>query len=214
MRFVTAIVHYVENLATARDFFCHGLGFYASSQRNDYGVLLENGAVSVRLLEGKTTSYPLNLEIYSQQLDEDCTALLAFSNVSLFSKKKQVHLYRLEICLQAPHNLKITLFQELNEDDLGILPTLPLSLDWEQPAIECVQQLLTYIPLDFRQLARQRIIERAEMLAAEQGEISVILENAVQALAETTPYFQHATLVTALQERGINPQNYFHLPLS
>lgn len=213
MRFVTAIIHQVENLDTARDFFCTVLGFSAQHQ-GDNSCLLENGAVSVRLLNHVSLcATTLNLELYSKNLDEDSQALLAFPGLSLISDKIQLTPYRLETRLQAPHNLIISLFQEFNEDDLGILPALPISLDWEDQALDCIQQLLTYVPIDFRQLARTRVTERAEILAAEQGEISVDLNTAVQALAEITPHFQHPTLVAALRERGIDPLQHFKIPV-
>jgi hypothetical protein len=214
MRFVTAIVHQVENPDKAADFFCSVLGFYPAQNQNNHGLLLENGAVTVRLVSDSCIiPTPLHLELYSKHLEENSQALLGFPEVSLISEKVRVSPYRLETRLQAPHGLVITLFKEFNEDDLGILPALPIFLDWENQAIKCVQQLLTYIPIDFRQLARTRITERAEVLAAEQGEISVVLNIAVQALAETTPHFQHPTLVAALRERGIDPLQYFKNPL-
>jgi hypothetical protein len=210
MRFVTAIIHSVKNLTAAGDFFCTVLGFYPAQNYNNFGLLYENGAVSVRLVNDNIHETPLNLELHSQQLDEDTQELLAHPGVFLLSEKVLINPYRLETHLQAPHGLVITLFKEFNEDDLGILPPLPISLDWETSALDCVQQLLVCIPLDFRHLARQRITERAEVLAAEQGEITVTLNIAVQALAETTPHFQHPTLVAALHERGIAPLHYFN----
>ena len=215
MGFITAIVHQVENLSSARDFFCTALGFYPAQNQGNHGISLENGAVTVHLVSSASViPTSLALELYSKQLDEDCQAILAFSGVSLISEKIQINPYRLETRLQTPHGLLIILYREFNEDEVGIMPPLPISLDWEQPAVDCVQQLLTYIPIDFRQLARTRITERAEELIAEQGEISVTLTIAVQALAETTPHFQHPTLVTALHERGIDPAQHFKTPLS
>lgn len=214
MRFVTAIVHPVENLNAAGDFFCTALGFSAQNKCNNW-ILLENGAVTVRLVAADTSDIStwLNLELYSKQLDQDCQTLLAFSGVGLISEKVQISPYRLETRLQAPHRLIIILFREFNEDEAGITPPLPISLDWEDQAVDCIQQLLTYVPIDFRQLARTRVTEQAEILAAEQGEISVTLNIAVQALAEITPHFQHPVLVEALRERGIDPQQHFKTPV-
>lgn len=213
MRFVTAIIHRVENIAAAGDFFCTVLGFAAQNQSN-YGLLLENGAVTVRLVsDANIVSTTLNLDLYSKQLDEDSQILLAFPGISLISENVYVSPYRLETRLQAPHALIISLFKEFNEDDLGILPALPISLDWEEQTLDCIQQLLRYIPISFRHLARTRITERAEVLAAEQGEITVALNTAVQALAETTPHFQHPILITALRERGIDSLQYFQTPV-
>lgn len=215
MRFVTAIIHSVENLEAAGDFFCTALGFYHPQHQGNSGLLLENGSVTLRLIDdANTISKSLNLELYSKQLDDDVQTLLTFSGVSLISKNVLINLYRLETRLQAPHGVIVTLFQEFNEDDLGILPPLPISLDWEELALDCIQQLLTYVPIDFRQLARTLITERAEVLTAEQGEITVGLNTAVQALAETTPHFQHPTLVAALRERGVDPLDHFKEPES
>ena len=214
MRFVTAIIHPVESLEAAEDFFCTALGFYHSQNQGNSGLLLENGSVILRLIKNANPiSKSLNLELYSRQLDDDTQALLAFSGIALISKNVLVNLYRIETQLQAPHGVTITLFQEFNEDDLGILPPLPISLDWEEQALNCIQQSLTYVPIDFRQPVRTLITERAEVLTAEQGEITVDLKTAVQALAETTPHFQHPTLVAALRERGIDPSRHFKEPV-
>lgn len=215
MRFVTAILHAVENLEAAGAFLCTVLGFSHSQNQGNRGLLLENGSVTLRLIDdADVVAKALNLELYSQQLDDDVQALLAVPEVNLISEKAQINPYRQEIRLQAPHGIIITVFQEFDEDDLGILLPLPISLDWEQLAMDCVQQLLTYIPIDFRSLARTLITERAEVLAAEQGEITVDLNVAVQALAETTPHFQHPTLVAALRECGIDPAQHFKQSLS
>ena len=215
MRFVTAIIHVVENLEAAGAFFCTALGFSYSQNQGNRGVLLENGSVTLRLIDNlNLVSKSLNLELYSQQLDDDVQALLDFPAVSLISEKIQINPYRQEIQLQAPHSVTITLFQEFDEDDLGILLPLPISLDWQPQALDCIQQLLTYVPIDFRQLARTLVTERAEVLAAEQGEITVELKTAVQALAETTPHFQHPALVAALRERGIDPSRHFKESIS
>jgi hypothetical protein len=212
MRFVTAVVHSVENLPAASDFFCTALGFYLQNQSH-YGILLENGSVTVRLVtQNSSIAKPLELEMYSKQLAEDTKALLAFPGISLISERVQINPYRLETRLRAPHNLIIALFQEFNEDELGILPPLPIALDWQQQAIDSIQQLLTYVPIDFRDLARSRVTEQAELLAAEQGKITVNLDFALQALAQTTPLFQHPTLVIALRERNIDPTLYFPTP--
>lgn len=215
MRFVTALIHSVENIEAARDFFCTVLGFTQSQNQGNRGLLLENGSVTIRLVNDiEVVAKSLTLELYSRQLDDDTQALLAVPQLSLIREKVHINPYRLETHLQAPHSVVITLFQEFNEDDLGILLPLPISLDWQPQALDCIQQLLTYVPIDFRQLARTLITERAEVLTAEQGEITVKLNTAVQALAETTPHFQHPALVAALRERNIDPAQHFKDPVS
>ena len=214
MRFVTAILHPVENLDRASDFFCTALGFSVQNQCA-YGALLENGAVTIRLV-AETTSpqVPLHLELYSKNLTDDTQALLKFPEILLLTENSQKNSYRIESCLQAPHGVMLTLYQEFNEDEVNLVPDLPICLDWENQAVACLQALLKYVPIEFRQLARTRVTERAEVLAAEHGEITVTLEIAVQALAESTPHFQHPTLVAALHERGIATGTHFHLPES
>lgn len=214
MRFVTAIIHSVENIEAAENFFCTALGFYLPQNQGNRGVLLENGAVTLRLVDDTSLAGSLNLELYSKQLSADVQALLAFADVSIIRENVRLNPYRLETQLQAPHGVIITLFQTFNEDELGILLPLPISLDWEKQAQDCIQQLLTYVPIDFRQLARTLVTERAEVLAAEQGEITVDVKIAVQALAETTPHFQHPALVAALHERSIDPAQHFKEPVS
>jgi hypothetical protein len=191
------------------------LGFYLAQNQGNNGILLENGAVSVRLVhQTYDTANLLHLELYSRQLHEDAQALLTVLGISVISENVRINPARLETRLQAPHHVIIILFQEFTEDDLGVLPDLPISLDWDEAAIVCIQQLLTLVPLDFRQPARRRVTERAEVLAAEQGEITVDVNFAVQALAETTPHFQHPTLVAALRERGIDGSQHFKNPAS
>ena len=213
MRFVTATIHRVDHLASASHFFCTALGFHIKTQ-TDSSQLLENGSVTIRLsTETHIPFTTLHLELNCRQLEPETQTLLTFTDTLLIAEHTQTTPYRLENRIQAPHNLLITLVKEFNEDEIGIMPLLPTCLDWQAAAVSCIQQLLTYIPIAFRQTARSRITERAEVLAAERGEITVDLADAVQALADTTPVFQHPTLIAALRERAINPDPYFPTPV-
>ncbi len=216
MRFVTAIIHRVTQLTTASDFFCNGLGFYTKTQSStSTWQVLENGSVTIRLTtESNIPVGILHLEVYCQDLAQQTAALLDFADTQLIIPAFLSTPSRLETHIQAPHNILIILVKEFNEDELGILPELPTCLEWETQAVTCIQQLLRMTPLAFRDLARQRITEHAELLAAERGEISVDLSCAVQALAQVTPVFQHPTLVAQLQERHIDPGDYFQVPRS
>jgi hypothetical protein len=209
MRFVTAVIHRVTALETASDFFCTALGFYLKTKQPDW-QLLENGSVTVRLTtEPHIPFTSLHLELYCQQLEQQTSAVLQYADTQLVVEPFYSNPFRLETCIQAPHDVLISLVKEFNEDEVGIVPELPVCLDWQASAVTCIQQLLRVTPLAFRQLARQRITEQAEVLAAERGEISVDLNCAVQALAQVTPAFQHPTLVAALRERGIDSGDYF-----
>ena len=209
MRFVVSIIHTVENLTAASDFLCQNLAF-TQTDVSENACLLENGAVTVRLLESKAILDGfLNLEIPTKTLEQDCKELLKLNEMSLIAENVSINPYRLETRLQAPHRIIITLFKSFNEDDLGIIPPLPISLDWDEETMATIQQLLKSVPIDFRERARTRITERAEILAAEQGLITVEQSHALNALADIAPGFQHDVLADALRELGIDPEPYF-----
>lgn len=210
MRFITSVIHKVEDITAATDFFCTALEFQQQEVVLN-GVVIDNGAVSIRLL---ATDYEepagfLNLECRVNRLAEETKELLLFPGIKLIADSIQVNQQRIESHFQCPHGLSLVLCKKLNEDDLDILPLLPISLDWSVEAEECIRQVLRVVPLDFRQLARERVTEQAEMLAGEQGLISVDLDFAIQALAKATPLFQHSALKDALLARGVDPGNYF-----
>ncbi len=212
MRFVTALIHRVENLETANEFFCAALGFSSKTTESDWH-LLDNGSITLRLTTQADVPFStLHLELYCQQLAEETAALLTFPAITLLIEQHTINSFRVETRLQAPHNTLISLVKEFNEDELGIIPPLPCCLDWQESATICIQTLLTCTPLGFRALARQRVTEQAEVLAAERGEITVSLPDALQALAQVTPRFQHPTLFFALQAQHIDPKPYFKLP--
>lgn len=210
MRFITSVIHKVTDIKAASSFFTL-LGFEVKQKTSDW-VILENGAVSLRLIASdgiEDIDNNLNLELTTKILDEDTNELLSYPGVSLIEKHICHSPERIENRIQCPHNLIISLIREFDEDELGIIPPLPTSLYWETEAEECVKQLLRIVPLSFRQNARIRITEKAEMVTASKGTITVTINDAVQALAEATPHFQHRALKEALIERGIDPLNYF-----
>lgn len=211
MDFTTAVIHRVDDLSNAVCFFSEVLGFNQQNPTDD-GELVENGALAIRLVQTsaqQAATESLNLEMQTGDIAETTTKLLASSKVLLLEEHIQISQYRVETRLQAPYGIVITLAQEFNEDDLGILLPLPTSLDWQQDAEDCIKQMLLQVPVGFRKAARIRITERAEMLIAEQGLITVDIDCAVKALAQVTPIFQHQGLEIALKERGIDPENLF-----
>ena len=210
MRFITSVIHKVKNINTATGFFCTVLEFKCKEQTTEWSVV-ENGAISVRLItqpadENATT---LNLELQTKMLAEDTQELLSHPEISLIAEQISNSPERIENKIQCPHGLVISLIREFNEDELEVIPPLPTSLDWDEDAEECVKQLLRIVPLSFRESARIRITEKAEMLIAEKGSITVDINCAVQALAEATPHFQHPALEEALHKRGIDSLNCF-----
>lgn len=209
MRFITSVIHKVEDINAATIFFCTSLGFGVKDRSNGWAII-ENGAIEIRLMaDANKASGCLNLELQTKQHEEDTKELLSHLGVSLIAEKLSDSLDRVENRLQCPHGLVISLIREFNEDELGIIPPLPISLDWEVDAEECIKQIIRVVPLSFRQSARTRITEKAEMLTAGKGSITVDLDCAVQALAEATPHFQHPALEAGLLERGIDSRGHF-----
>ncbi|MFA5983085.1 MAG: hypothetical protein WC782_03630 [Methylococcaceae bacterium] len=211
MNFVISVIHYVEDPAAAADYLCNALGFQKKVKLSPRVV--ENGAISIRLeLVPSLAAYKneLNLAMQTQNLAQAVTELATFFKAELSSPACAVSIDRKEAQLICPHHIRLTLVEELNEDQIGILPDLPTSLIWDTRAEACIKETLRQVPVSFRELARQRVTERAEMLAAEQALLTVNLEFAVQALADVTPNFQHAQLVAALLGQGVEPGGYFH----
>ena len=209
MFFITAIIHPVTNLISASAFLCKNLGFSQKNAREGW-VIVENGAVTVRLvLTTDTITTPLNLELQTKELQQTTQELLALNEVSLVAENIQANVFRLENHLICPHHLLITVFKLSDEDALNIIPPLPMCLDWDDEVVECVQVLLKLVPIDFRDLARVKMTEKAEILASQQGLITVEMSHAIEAMAACSPPFQYPALEAALKERGINPENYF-----
>ncbi|MGR9105420.1 MAG: hypothetical protein ACU843_00665 [Gammaproteobacteria bacterium] len=210
MQFAVAVIHAVENPQTACAFFCEALGFQQQEQQGD-SFLINNGAISIRLVNqnGGSGQGPLNLELFCEDLDDNRELLLTYPGVAVLSEASWIDQFRLQCCLRGPHNLLITLNRTFNEDELGIIPPLPVSLIWEEGAERCIREVLKQIPLSFRHQARIRITEQAEMIAGKDGSIRVHMDHAVRSLAETTPSFQHRPLCNALVEMGIDPCPYF-----
>lgn len=213
MDFVISVIHAVTNVADAAKFLCDNLGFQLKVQ-TEQAVVVDNGAIAVRLVPlAATANQPqLTLELQSQQLTKTTEDLLALPKLSLLERNCAIGTNRVENRLLGPYGIGITVAQVFNEDQLAVLPPLPMSLIWDEQAEQCLRKLLRLIPVDFRDTARIRITEQAEMLAAADAAITVNLTNALQALAEITPHFQHPMLVAALREMGIEPSAHFQQP--
>jgi hypothetical protein len=210
MDFVISVIHPVADFAEAKAFLCDTLGFQCK-QATAEAVIVDNGSLAVRLVPVKdTVQGNLHLELHSQNRELTTDTLLSLPNVSLITRDIAIGPQRLESHFQGPQGIVIIVAQEYSEDELDIMPPLPMSLLWDDDAEQCVKQMLRLTPLGFRAAARTRITEQAEMLAGEEAAITVTIANAVRALAEVTPAFQHPALVSALQQHGIEPAPHFN----
>lgn len=206
MNFIVSIIHVVVDVEQAADFLIDVLNFQERSRTQD-SVQVDNGALSVRLVttgimaRAKTT---LELEMSTEDLPAAAQHYQAIAGVEILTEPQRLSQEQLEMRLQGPQNIIITLSKTFDEDELAILLPLPTSLDWHEDAEIAVQRLLRIVPLGFREQARQRVTEQAEMAAAYNGEVTVDQLTAIRSLAQATPTFQHQALREALAVEGLN----------
>lgn len=217
MNFAVSVVHCTDDILAAADFLCKALGFQHKEITGN-AVIVENGAITIRLIKriDGLTDAALTLEFQTQDIGLTIQQLMTYENVRLVNQDKGAeinHQGRVEAFLQASYGLNVLLVQEFNEDQTGIMPALPSELIWDEEADLCTRRMLKLVPITFRQSARIRVTERAEMLAGEVGSVTVSLDTAVRALVQTTPLFQRPSLQDALQEEGIETGNYFEEPV-
>jgi len=206
------LTHTVPSLEEATDFLKDVLQFTVRHQ-DQRSVLLDNGTLQLRLLSSEAPHAPdsqrLRLEISTKRLKKSATHLLARHDVKLLKEESHINMWRSELHLQTDYGIDLILFRKFNEDELGVLPELPISLDWPEDVQEPLKHILCCVPLAFRDKARKEITERAEYLTAEQGNITVAKEQAMLACAQATPLFQHHSLQEKMREVGIDPTPYF-----
>jgi len=210
MHFIDTIIHPVKQLSEACDFFIRILDFQIVTTEKNL-ILIENGALSIRLIEQSdlTTNNWLNLAMSTDNLEKTALELMQSATVIetippfWISDKEQQQYFTL------PHQIKLTLSKIYNEDELGILPELPTQLVWQADARQSIMEILQFVPVDFRALARKRVTEQTELVTMKKGDLEVDLDCALQTLVETTPQFQYDQLKETLKEHGFNPENYF-----
>lgn len=208
MNYVIAVRHRVDDLHHAQILLTDVLEFSLREQGEDF-ALMENGALNVRLIHNpKNTGHPLCLDVASNDLD----AAVRFYARHGFNPPEDahwVHPFRQEIYLHGPDNIHLTVFREYDEDELGILPELKTSLDWNDDALELTKRLIKSVPLTFRDNARQKIIAMAEADAIVAGRVEVDQALAVRAIIKVTPDFQHDGLKDAMIKNGLEPNDFF-----
>jgi catechol 2,3-dioxygenase-like lactoylglutathione lyase family enzyme len=205
---VVSVIHEVNDLAAAENFFLEHLGFTVSKNGREW-VHLENGALDVRLRAGQVTDGSLlRLIINCSDLDE---SLRYYSHLGfdLVEPPAWSEIYFQQASLRGPYNLWLTLVREYNEDELDIVPELPISIDWKDDALMKIRQLLKSVPVSFRHSARLNVTEMAEAKAVVEGQQTVDLKLAMRTLVQITPEFQHDNLKAEMHRNQINPDEYF-----
>lgn len=210
MNFVLSVIHPVDDVEQAAHFFEHTLGFHERSVTHD-GVQLGNGALTVRLVPCTGPRVPgvLEIEMETRDLQEATAQLRAAGTLRVLQGEAWVTPERMEMRCQGPYGVCVTLARTFNEDELGILPELPVQLTWAPEADACLKQILRFVPVAFRGIARRRVTERAEQLTLAAGKRVVEQPLALRALVQSTPAFQHQRLQEELRSAGIDPEPLF-----
>ncbi|MCA9670331.1 MAG: DUF2621 family protein [Myxococcales bacterium] len=204
--FAICLVHRVADLAAATRFLGAALEMKLKSS-DEHGVLLENGAVGVRLVAADADD-ELHLELTTLELEASLAELLAFDGVQVSRDRSWVSKRREVVALEAPHGIRLSLTRDYNEDELGVTPDLPTTAIWEPRAEKTVQAILKHVPLPFRDLARNRMTARGEQLAASLEQPVVPLETAIRAIIQCTPAFDLDHLRHGLRLMGFDPERW------
>ncbi|TNE45714.1 MAG: hypothetical protein EP343_26005 [Deltaproteobacteria bacterium] len=208
MDFVVSAIHCVRSVEEASSFFLKQLGFEQVVSDED-SVTVSNGSVQVRLVSSETPEHTMTLEVRTKRLERARQRWLSVPEVQSVSEVQIVRENRHEVLVQAPHSVNILLVRHLTEDDLGVLPPLPTQLDWEAEADTYTRHILRCIPISFREDARVKITEAAEVRAAEEGEITVNLETALRVFVKETPFFQRRALWEEYERLGLDAPFFF-----
>lgn len=203
---VIAVVHRVDMPGDAAAFLESVLGM-TRTEEGDADNRVTSGALEVRLLPPDPDRAPslLELELSANDALECRDRLLAQPGTRLRTDAQRTRPDRIELQVEAPFDLLVRVVQHLDEDQLGVLPPLPTSLEWTPDAARLVQETLRTVPLAFRDQARRRMTQRSEYLAARDGRVVVEQDDAVRGMLDATPDFQQPSLRATLAAAGVPP---------
>lgn len=208
MEYVTAVVHAAENIGLAQRLLVEALDFTVQKETSGR-IELANGALTILLLQQQgSSSDVLRLAFKTDDLQVSMQSLIK-EGFSVEVDPQWVNEWRQEVTLLGPENIRLDLFREYDEDELGVYPDLPKALDWAEDAEETAKQLLTSVPIAFRASARSKITQMAEADTIVEGDTVVYLGVACRAIVKVTPHFQHDALKATMITNGLNPDAYF-----
>jgi hypothetical protein len=183
-------------------FLAEEMGFTVQ-RRGEGWAQLENGALVLRVERAEKRSVrPLELEIVAPDLEVASAHLLAHADVTARGPIERVRVDRHELRLATALGLELVLVRELDEDETGIVPPLPVSLLWDAEAERLVQAGVRLAPLAFRADARRRATSEAEASALRDGRVGVTGRDGTCGLVDATPQFRREELRVWLLEQG------------
>jgi len=203
MNFVSSINHEVSDVKATSQLLCDHFDF-AESYVSTNSITVTNGVLIIQLHQSNAVqSAILCLDYQSDDLETASKRLLniGFNQKGVVEKKTS---YRHQILFTGEFGINILLYQLFTEDDLGIDIDLPISINWEPNTISIVQLLLKEVPLNFRDQARKKAVERAESIAITEGDLQVSFNIAVQSFVDITPNNKHSSLLKRLQEMDVD----------
>jgi len=203
MNFVSSINHEVLDVKATSQLLCDHFDF-AESYVSTNSITVANGVLIIQLHQSNAVQNSiLCLDYQSDDLETASKRLLniGFDQKGVVEKKTS---FRHQILFTGELGINILLYKLFTEDDLGIDIDLPISINWEPNAISIVQLLLKEVPLNFRDQARKKAVERAESIAITEGDLQVFLNIAVQSFVDITPNNKHSSLFKRLQEMDVD----------
>ena len=87
---------------------------------------------------------------------------------------------------------------------------LNMSIDWEKEAQELFDKLIEKTPKFVREMAKEKVLKRAELLATNETRVEVVLKDVVDAFFAETPGGFHGPLKNDMDALGIDYKAYGH----
>ena len=207
--YVSAVIHFVEDLQPTQNILTDVLEFTITEEGKGFAHL-ENGALCIRLIQNtdKAGQY-LYLNVNSSDIDASIK-LYQQHGFRQTGATHWAHSAREEAVMQlATASIYLIVAREYDEDELGIMPELKTSLLWHKEALLITQLLVKTIPINFRDIARTKIIAMAEADTIVSGQIEVDQPLAIQAIIKVTPDFQHDALKDEIIKNNLVIKDYF-----
>ncbi|MBK03439.1 MAG: hypothetical protein CL920_19485 [Deltaproteobacteria bacterium] len=206
---ILSIYHYVEHLAETKTFLLDTLGF-EQVHSTQTTTSVENGSIRVCLAQADETNAATQifLEQPTKHIERD---VLQYQKTEGFEQVQALHHVsqeRAEAHFHTPYGITLILTRNFNEDELGIIPELNMNLCWSPQAESFMRSSLRLVPVVFRDVARTRCTEKAELMSVEHGDVEVDMDTAVRAFIREAPFFMHGVLREELEKTGLDMSPY------
>lgn len=83
-------------------------------------------------------------------------------------------------------------------------------MNWDKSTEEKFQQMIEKVPVFLRDMAKEKVTEKAEALASKENRSEMIEKDLVDAFFEATPFGFHGPMKTDMEAIGIDYTHYGH----